>query len=89
MEDPQIEQLNDCSKYDKVGHGCAWTQASSTHDVIEGFCVAVPVLQLDPGLQGLYDTTYYWRLDISELEFQDECRSLTLRCFGGMTIALL
>lgn len=89
LEDPQIEQLCDCSKYDKASSGCVWTPASSTRDEIEGLCVAVPVIALDSGLKELYGTTYDWLLDSSELEYQKDCRRLTPAGFGDITIALL
>lgn len=89
LEDPQIEQLCDCSKYDKVGNDCVWAAASSTRDEIDGLCVAVPVIQLNEELQELYETSYEYLLDSSELEFQDDCRPLSPDGFGDITIALL
>eukprot|EP00903_Cladosiphon_okamuranus_P020988 g19280.t1 len=89
VEDPKIEQLCDCSRFDKVSSGCAWAPASSTRPDIEGLCVAVPVIQLSSDLQELYGTTYDWLLDSSELEFQKDCRPLTPAGFGDITIALV
>lgn len=89
LQGPNIEQLCDCSKYDKVFGGCAWAAAASTRDAIEGLCVAVPVIQLNEEHQEEFGTTYEWVLDSSELEFQDDCRPLNPEGFGDITIALL
>ena len=90
LENPEIEQLCDCSKYDRVVSGCSWALASSTRDEIEGLCVAVPVIAVSSsGLQNQDGTSYDWLLDSPELEFQEDCRPLTPTRFGGITIALL
>eukprot|EP00752_Nemacystus_decipiens_P017769 g15931.t1 len=89
VEDPQVEQLCDCSRYDKVSSGCVWAAASSTKEEIEGLCLAVPVIALTPDVQELYGTTYDYLLDSSEFEFQNECTPLTPAGFGDITIALL
>lgn len=89
LNDPQIEQLCDCSRFDKVRSGCAWARASSTRDEIEGLCVAVPAIALTAADQEEFGTTYDWLLDSSELEFQEDCRPLTPEGFGDITIALL
>ncbi|CAM9481176.1 unnamed protein product, partial [Ectocarpus fasciculatus] len=89
LEDPAIDQLCDCAKYDKVSTGCTWVSASSTRDEIEGLCVAVPVIELTADLQEEYGTTYDWLLDSSELEYQDDCTPLSPEGFGDITIALL
>lgn len=89
LEDPKIDQLCDCSRYDKVSSGCAWALASSTRDDIDGLCVAVPVIRLNEALQELYGTSYEWLLDSSELEYQDDCRQLVPEGFGDITIALV
>ncbi|CAM9201880.1 unnamed protein product [Ectocarpus sp. 4 AP-2014] len=89
LEDPAIDQLCDCAKYNRVRTGCTWTPASSTRDEIEGLCVAVPVIALTADLQEEYGTTYDWLLDSSELEYQDDCTPLSPEGFGDITIALL
>lgn len=89
LEDPPIEQLCDCSKYDKVSSDCGWAAASSTRDEIDGLCVAVPAIRLDEARQEEYGTTYDWLLDSSELEYQNDCASLSPEGFGDITIALL
>lgn len=89
LDDPNIDQLCDCSKYDKVRSGCVWAAASSTKDAIGGLCVAVPVIALTATDQEEFGTTYDYLLDSSELEFQEDCTPLTPTGFGDITIALL
>ena len=89
LDDPNIDQLCDCSKYDKVRSGCVWASASSTKDAIEGLCVAVPVIALTAADQEEWGTSFDYLLDSSELEFQEDCTPLTPTGFGDITIALL